>query len=574
MMESGQFQPGSMATLRVETHTPSRDSSPTCQTAFKPRLITRRRAHSRYARSRACAQGPGFFMERFRGYVPGIFRHPVGGGLAAIAIIAVVILFVGTEILSNDFLEGVDRQQSRQIAHLSETLHYSGILSGDRSSAGEELSEVADSPTFDRFIRQAIFGLDIARLDLYDLNGNRLYSTDTASSPEPTGGDTPFTEARRGVTTSEVRNDALISNAAGQIRTTDVLATYGLIEDKAPDDPRGGRPLAVISIYGEIGRSLDSIRTTIWYIVGVFFGGLAIIFFIVYRVSEASRKRLQDANDLLQQQYTAVKESRERMLAADEAAKRAIAEELHGAVQTKLYAVWMKLGAAAQEIRDSAADQDQIVDAIATEVDNIREEDIRQLSHRLHPGIVRVSALAGLRSLRDYYEQLIPIELNIGPEAEALEQAGSSEIPEKLRLAAYRITELALGNVLKHAGAASAAIGWDYRPGEAELVLTISDDGLAFDESNVSTAAEATGIGLTTINDYADALGGSLDINSRPGEGTRVTVRFPYRQTGSDHSGGGTIAEEAPNGGSAEPASTVQELAHNAGSLAEESGSD
>ena len=76
-------------------------------------------------------------------------------------------------------------------------------------------------------------------------------------------------------------------------------------------------------------------------------------------------------------------------LAADEAAKRAIAEELHGAVQTKLYAVWMKLGAVAEDIRDSVADQDEVVAAIADDVDLIREEDIRQLSHRLHPGIVR-----------------------------------------------------------------------------------------------------------------------------------------------------------------------------------------
>ena len=51
-------------------------------------------------------------MERFREYVPGILRHPVGGGLATIAIIAVVILFVGTDILSDDFLEDVDRQEA------------------------------------------------------------------------------------------------------------------------------------------------------------------------------------------------------------------------------------------------------------------------------------------------------------------------------------------------------------------------------------------------------------------------------------------------------------------------------
>ena len=312
------------------------------------------------------------------------------------------------------------------------------------------------------------------------------------------------------------------------------------MEDRAPDDSRGGRPLAILAIYGEVGQSLQALRTTMWYIVGVFFSGLAVIFLIVYKVSEASRARLQSAHDLLQEQYAAVRTSRERMLAADEAAKRAIAEELHGAVQTKLYAIWMKLGSAAQLMRDDTPEQADTIDAIANEVDLIREDDIRNLSHRLHPGIIRIGALAGLRSLRDYYEQLIPVELQVGAAAQDLEQAGSSRIPERLRLAAYRVAELGLGNIIKHAGASKAVVSWDYDVQQQELVLSVVDDGKGFDDSEIGKATEVTGIGLTTIDDYADALGGSFELTSKIGKGTSLTVRFPFVDPSDEGSDSGT----------------------------------
>ena len=43
-------------------------------------------------------------MDRFRGYIPGIIRHPVGDGLLTVAVITLSIMFVGTKLLSNDFI--------------------------------------------------------------------------------------------------------------------------------------------------------------------------------------------------------------------------------------------------------------------------------------------------------------------------------------------------------------------------------------------------------------------------------------------------------------------------------------
>lgn len=156
---------------------------------------------------------------------------------------------------------------------------------------------------------------------------------------------------------------------------------------------------------------------------------------------------------------------------------------------------------------------------------------IRQLSHRLHPSVIRVSAAAGLRSLRDFYESLLPVELEIGDEAAALEEGGISVIPEEPRLAVYRITQLALTNVARHAEATLCTIGWNYELKSRELVLTIVDDGVGFGSSSDDEAganvAESNSLGLVTMNDYADALGGLCLITSEPGKGTRAKTRNP-----------------------------------------------
>ncbi len=53
-------------------------------------------------------------MERFRGYIPGILRHPVGGGLLAVALIALSIQYVDTKLLSDDFISEIDLPPSNE----------------------------------------------------------------------------------------------------------------------------------------------------------------------------------------------------------------------------------------------------------------------------------------------------------------------------------------------------------------------------------------------------------------------------------------------------------------------------
>lgn len=456
-------------------------------------------------------------------------QHPVAVGLAAIALVAVVILVVGTRVSRADFLKLTRTQQSRQLDYLAQAIHYGPLEGVHREGLRDDFARLAATAEFDSFIRRSLFGMDVEKLDIYALDGSVLYSTDPASTGPAAATDSLLQEARRGNPASALVSGAEFTDLDGRPRSGQVMQTYGLVLDAPPDAGASGRPMAILALQRDIGSRLESVTRTVWSVTVVFFGGLASVLVIVHRVSDRSRRRLQRANEELQHREAAVRESRQRMVRADEAAKRAISEELHGTVQTKLFAVWMRLGLVRDGIAEDRPEVAASLGKLIDDVDQIREGDIRQLSHRLHPSIVRVSALAGLRSLRDFYEDIVPVELTVTDSATRLEKDGVSTIPENTRLAVYRIADLALTNVAKHASADRCDITWDYLPEEERLVLTVADDGVGFAAGSAAADEGPGSLGLVTMSDYADALEGTFSIESRPGAGTRVEVRIPFR---------------------------------------------
>ncbi|MDA1258788.1 MAG: hypothetical protein O3C10_13265 [Chloroflexi bacterium] len=450
-------------------------------------------------------------------------RGPVAVGLMAIALISAVIVVGGTRFSREDYLEVTRNQQARELDFLGQAIHYGLLRDGTSGDLRDEIGPLAGTPEFDEFMRRSLFGMDVAKLEMFGLDGSILYTTDPGSTLSLQPSHPLVQEARRGIPASALADNVAISDLTGKLDDLQVMQTFGLMLDRAPDSGNAGRPMAILAVHRDVGSRLASVNRTVWSVAGVFLGGLSAVLLIVNHISDRSRQRLEAANVELRYREAAVRESRERMVRADEAAKRAIAGDLHGTVQTKLYAVWMKLGMVSDKVADEAVRGE--IEGLAEDVDRIREEDIRQLSHRLHPSIVRVGAAAGLRSLRDFYESLLPVELEVGDAAARLEEGGVSVIPEEPRLGVYRITELALTNVARHARATVCAVGWNYEEKSRELVLTIVDDGVGFQSS---AEGDSGSLGLVTMSDYADALGGTFEINSTPGEGTRVEVRIPF----------------------------------------------
>jgi len=450
-------------------------------------------------------------------------HNPIWAGFLAVLLIGVGILLMGDFLLRREIVWRVESQQERDVSRIGLSLHNSGLPLGG-IGAEKGLPEMVTTDEFDVAFKQALFGMDANGASLYSLDGEILYSTGAAPGlADDAAGSLEFASARDGEPAARSMKISVPEKEGS--RTTEVVETYGLVRNRAPGGREVGSALAVVAVWTDIGDRLTSARVAVWWIAGVFVSGLVAVLAVVQWVSQRSRSRLETANETLRRQNIAVRESRERMLRADEAAKQAIAEELHGNVQTKLYAVWMKLEDLRSRVPESERALDEEVAGLAEEVDTIREEDIRHLSHRLHPGVLRIGALAGIRSLRDFYERMVSIELHVGEAAEALEPAGESVIPPATRLGVYRIAELALGNVIKHANASTCTLQWDYTAADGKLSLAVEDDGAGFD----TAAHEGGGLGVMIMNDYADSMGGKLTIISSPGEGTRVEATIPFR---------------------------------------------
>jgi signal transduction histidine kinase len=253
---------------------------------------------------------------------------------------------------------------------------------------------------------------------------------------------------------------------------------------------------------------------------------------------QTANGELSTAVEDLEWRNTQIQSSRTRLVDAHESAKRSVAEELHGAVQTKLYAVWIRLRDMERNLEDEHPEESSAIATIAKDIDVIREEDIRLLSHRLHPSVIRLGLASALRSLRDNYGNVLPIDLEITERFAELEPAGQSRLPKNLRLGLYRIAELAIGNVLKHAHASNCTIELDL-PEPMVIAMKITDDGVGFSED----ARVPQGIGLATMDDYADSLDGHLTVTSLPGKGTSIEVIMQVSEfEGSDDSDNGSQA--------------------------------
>ena len=114
-------------------------------------------------------------------------------------------------------------------------------------------------------------------------------------------------------------------------------------------------------------------------------------------------------------------------------------------------------------------------------------------------------------------------EVRISAAAEALRLPGATEIQ------LLRIAQEALSNVRKHAGAGSATVSLELA-GDA-LRLEVADDGRGFDPGSPARTGWPR-FGLQTMRERADAVGGSFELSSSPGAGTRIVVRVPAADLG------------------------------------------
>jgi two-component system, chemotaxis family, CheB/CheR fusion protein len=144
-------------------------------------------------------------------------------------------------------------------------------------------------------------------------------------------------------------------------------------------------------------------------------------------------------------------------------------------------------------------------------------EEVRKLSHRLHPSVIDDLGIApALRSLlEDFREREQMIGTFTAHDVPAA-------IPNHIATGIYRITQEALRNVAKHAGKAHVKVLLRGSPGS--LRLQISDSGMGF-----NVEEHRSGLGFINMEERARMMEGTFQVESEIGEGTRVMVEIPLR---------------------------------------------
>jgi len=213
--------------------------------------------------------------------------------------------------------------------------------------------------------------------------------------------------------------------------------------------------------------------------------------------------------------------SHQRLINAQESLRKDIAGQLHGTVQSRLILLEHKIAELEAKARSKWMTR-ELAD-VRQRLEELQNEHIRSISHRLFPSILRLGITTGLESLIDEYSAKLPVDLRVSKKLRDREQANRKLIPDNIKLALYRIAEEALTNISKHTPAANNIVIKLSLSDSRILRFKVIDSGPGFD-----TTSSSTGIGLLLISDYAAAAGGSCTIESIPGKGTQVTAELPF----------------------------------------------
>lgn len=206
--------------------------------------------------------------------------------------------------------------------------------------------------------------------------------------------------------------------------------------------------------------------------------------------------------------------ARARLVAAGEEERSRIRRNLHDELAPTLAAAGLTASTAADLLgRDPAAGAavlERLQGGLRAALD-----DIRRLVDELRPVMLDQRGLSG--AIRERADALRP-QLDISVEApETL-----PDLPAAVEVAAYRICQEALMNVLRHARARRCRVRLAVEG--ATLLLDVEDDGVG-----TPTAGTPGGVGLGSMRERAADLGGTCTVHGLPGGGTSVSVRLPLR---------------------------------------------
>ena len=205
--------------------------------------------------------------------------------------------------------------------------------------------------------------------------------------------------------------------------------------------------------------------------------------------------------------HTALMTSRARIVATADETSRRIERDLHDGARQRLVASALQLRAAQASVPPGLGQLRAELDRVAAGLSGALDE-LREIARGIHPAVLAERGLGpALKSLAG--RSPVPVHLDLPAQA---------RLPERVEITAYYVVSEALANAAKHANPSAVQVAVEALDGV--LRLSVTDDG-------VGGADPARGSGLVGLRDRVEAIGGTLTVQSSPGEGTRLAAELP-----------------------------------------------
>ena len=246
-------------------------------------------------------------------------------------------------------------------------------------------------------------------------------------------------------------------------------------------------------------------------------------------LGELAARINQTSDDLARLQETTLATERDQALRerimqvalAQEEERRRISRELHDGLGPSLASIGLRLRSCQSVVHNNPKQAEEELQDVADGLKG-HVQDIRALIHDLRPLALDQLGLTG--AVKQYAERFGQ-ESGIGVTVNA---SGEATLGPLAEVTIFRVVQESLNNVQKHADASQVEV--TLLANESGLEAAVKDNGRGFDPSSVAPGRLGPGMGLLSMRERAEMLGGSLSVGSSPGSGCEVLLHIPARE--------------------------------------------
>ena len=364
----------------------------------------------------------------------------------------------------------------------------------------------AQLAAFDRLVHARVLRNPVVRVKLWTPTGRIAYSDERRliGTRYALGDDERAALKGRGV-------DAGISDLSAPENRYE--RRYGkLLEVYMPVHTQSGRPL-LFEAYLRFSDVAASGRKVWLAFLPALVAALLMLWLLQLPIAASLARRLRRAHDEREALLL-------RALNASDSERRVIAADLHDGVVQDLAGTSYALAVAADNVERTPTSD--VARALRSGADATRRSmrQLRSLLVEIYPPNLRDAGLEA--ALSDLAAKAVARGVAVDVDVEP-----GLRLDDDVERLVFRTAQEALRNVAEHAGAESCHVA--VRPNGDAVELLVADDGRGFAQDVLEQRRAEGHLGLALLGDQAADLSGSLDIDSRPGGGTRVRLRLPLR---------------------------------------------